>query len=72
MFPNPANDRVTLASNEMITEYIVTDLLGNLVIQGQVNATSIVVSTEDLAAGVYLMKVDTDGGSYLRKFTARH
>jgi hypothetical protein len=72
MFPNPANDRVTLASNELITEYIVIDLLGNLVIQGQVNATSIVVSTEDLAAGVCLMKVDTDGGSYLRKFTVRH
>lgn len=71
-FPNPANDRIQLISSNQIQGYRVADLLGNFILTGSVTGNSATLSTAELAAGIYMIEVETVMGRYLRKITVRH
>ena len=63
IYPNPANDLVTISKNSAIdiTSVIVTDINGRIVKEINNDATTINVS--DLNAGVYFLKINTAEGS---------
>lgn len=60
LYPNPANETVTVVSNANNAGYVLTDLLGRVVKTGvldQVGTKTIVIS--DLSSGIYQLKVGT-------------
>ena len=61
VYPNPASDEVFIQSDNTITKIVVTDLIGNLVIQQTENPVQR-INTASLQNGAYLIKAFTDKG----------
>ena len=61
VYPNPATDEVFIQSENTITKVVVTDLIGNLVIQ-QAEHSVQSINTASLQSGAYLIKAFTDKG----------
>ena len=59
-FPNPANDMLTIRSEEQIIRTITLfDVLGNEVSFIQPNDQQVVIDVSELASGVYIAKIST-------------
>jgi len=70
VFPNPANDFVTIsnADNISVKAISITDLNGRVVKQNTYsNVTNVQVNVSDLASGVYMMSISSDKGSVTKK-----
>ena len=69
IYPNPASDRVTIATELRVEEIAIYDIYGRTVRQ-QVNKTTgqQVVEVADLEAGVYFINIKTDKGNIVRRF----
>ncbi len=69
-YPNPAQDFINLSLGELsrLVTVTLTDVNGRTV-QTNIfeNATQVTVELEDIASGVYLMKIDTQNGSITKK-----
>ncbi|MEZ4779611.1 MAG: T9SS type A sorting domain-containing protein [Flavobacteriaceae bacterium] len=65
-YPNPANDRLNLTSVEMIESVALYNILGQKVIDLDVNATNSQIDVSKLSVGAYIMKVSSNGqtGTY--------
>ena len=61
LYPNPAGDQVTIKSEDNIAKVVVTDILGNLILQETSTAIK-TINTLSLQSGVYLIKAFTDKG----------
>jgi hypothetical protein len=61
IYPNPATDEVYIQSENTISKIVVTDLLGNVVLQQVANSVQ-KINTLSLQSGVYLIKAFTDKG----------
>ena len=61
LYPNPATDCVYLQSDDAISNVVITDLLGNIVLQ-QAEESIKKINTLSLQSGVYLVKSFTDKG----------
>ncbi|MHB8258717.1 MAG: T9SS type A sorting domain-containing protein [Bacteroidia bacterium] len=61
IYPNPTTDEVFIQSENTISKIIITDLLGNIVIQQSGDVVQI-INTSSLQSGVYLVKAFTDKG----------
>ncbi|MEZ4721478.1 MAG: M43 family zinc metalloprotease [Flavobacteriales bacterium] len=62
MFPNPATDMVTITSTNRISEVTIYDFTGRLMTQQRPTNSSLALSTQDLASGVYIVSVTTENG----------
>jgi Secretion system C-terminal sorting domain len=65
VFPNPTTDFLTLHHQntaEHIRAITMTDVLGSIVIQQQINATNTVLDLTNLHKGVYLLKIESTAG----------
>jgi len=63
LYPNPAQDMVTVTSSVPMTHLTVTNYVGQVVYSNEMNeATSVELNTSSYQAGVYLVKIDTDNG----------
>ncbi|MEQ9187534.1 MAG: T9SS type A sorting domain-containing protein [Cryomorphaceae bacterium] len=71
-YPNPADEQVQLVSSNRIQAYRLTDLLGNVLISNAANDNAITLMTSGLAAGIYMVEVETVLGTYFRKITVKH
>lgn len=70
LYPNPAQTSVTLVAGSNINQYVIRDLLGNLVQSASGIAQSKkTIDISNLKAGLYLIEVNTADGSYLKKLT---
>ncbi|MDD7886140.1 family 16 glycosylhydrolase [Flavivirga sp. 57AJ16] len=58
IYPNPANKRIIIASNQIIDKVEVYDILGNLVLDKLGNVKNLEVSR--LSPGIYLVKIFSD------------
>ena len=70
VFPNPANDFVTISNSENISvnSISITDLNGRVVKQNTYsNGTNVQVNISDLSSGVYMMNITSDKGSVTKK-----
>lgn len=72
MYPNPANNSVRIAAEGSINNIAITDLLGNKVGSYLPGSPSIDIMTRELNSGIYMVEVQTDKGTYLRKLTVQH
>lgn len=74
VYPNPSSDLVNIASsdNALINQISVTDLNGRVVKTIAAEGVSAVqVNIADLSAGVYLLSLTSDNGSYTQKIIKR-
>jgi hypothetical protein len=65
-YPNPANDRLNLTSIDYIDNVALYNILGQKVMDFDVNATTTQVDVSRLSVGTYIMKVTSNGqtGTY--------
>jgi len=61
LYPNPAADYVIIQSDNIISKVVITDLLGNELLQQTDNSIK-KINTLSLQSGVYLIKAFTDKG----------
>jgi hypothetical protein len=61
LFPNPATDILNITSSETISEIEIVNVMGQVVRRIEVNADNAVCDVEDLKAGVYMMRIHTEG-----------
>ena len=68
LFPNPANDRVTITSEAAVIEHLnVFDINGRLVHNTTVNAQQHIMQRQGLKPGVYFVQLQFAEGNMVRK-----
>ena len=69
VYPNPANDRITIRSGSgAIINYTVNDQQGRLIRQGNVNASQFDLDRNGLHAGSYFLQLHLRDGTVTRQF----
>ena len=68
IYPNPAKDRVMVTSDVTVNEYTVYDVTGAAVMSNKVNNSTFEVNVDNLPAGVYYMRIYSDGLVQSKKF----
>ena len=61
IFPNPASDILNITSSETISEIEIVNTLGQVVKRIEVNSDKAVCDVEELKAGVYVVRIHTEG-----------
>lgn len=56
LFPNPSQGQFTISSENEIKEIYLYDAKGKVVYEGQAESNSTIISTENLAPGIYMLK----------------
>jgi hypothetical protein len=72
LFPNPSNNYCDINSNESIEMVTVCGLMGNLLQREQVNEKTFRFSTAQLADGMYLINISTQGKTITKKLVVKH
>ena len=70
VYPNPARDLISIegSNGANITSYKVADLNGRVVKSKEsINATAAQINISDLQSGVYMMTINSDNGSAVKK-----
>lgn len=64
IYPNPVNDILSISNNDIITQVSVTNLLGQKILNSIVNSNDVKVDVSQLAAGTYIVNVNTLQGQH--------
>ncbi|HQI69540.1 MAG TPA: T9SS type A sorting domain-containing protein [Bacteroidales bacterium] len=67
IMPNPATDQFTVVTSEKESVITLTNSLGAVIYQAQVNDNNVTVNTAGLNSGIYFVKVETVNGSVVKK-----
>ena len=68
IYPNPANNHINIDCKEgIIQDILIYDVIGREVKQASINQAHIVLDISSLQAGMYIVKVATEGGILTRK-----
>jgi hypothetical protein len=59
LFPNPARDRVTVSSGEVIDNIILFDASGKMMLQKQVDRQELTLDLSGLTPGMYLIRIQS-------------
>jgi hypothetical protein len=70
LYPNPANNQITIATsgNNTITKMSIVDIMGRVILQEDVNATSKAVNVSSLTSGVYFARIEQGNATGSIKF----
>ena len=68
VYPNPTINKINIQSDEQITNVVVYNTLGQLVMNAAPDATNFSMETANLDAGIYFAKLSTEKGSKTVKF----
>lgn len=68
MYPNPANDVLTLSTQNTVNTVEIFNVLGKKVITMQVEDTSAEINVSNLNAGIYLIKYEINNSTSTKKF----
>ncbi len=69
IYPNPASDELTISMNDnAYNEFIITNNVGQILIQHQLNSPVTNVNVKTLPAGLYYITVKGDNGTTVQKF----
>ena len=72
LYPNPTSSSVTIVNdNCMIEKVEVYDVYGQTLRVQQVSSNSVVLPADELAAGMYFVRIITDKGTVVKPFTKR-
>ena len=69
VYPNPAKDLVSVAASSEITNITVYTTTGSTVMQLSPNNNLAKISTKELNAGVYILKIETVNGNSMQRLT---
>jgi len=61
VYPNPANENVNISLDENASKVVVTDMMGKVVFEQKEANEMITVATQDFAAGLYFVLVESKG-----------
>jgi hypothetical protein len=67
IYPNPANEVVNISSAVTVTSIKLMNYTGQIVYSNQTSATQFSINTNDIAAGVYVLQLETENGTSSRK-----
>jgi Secretion system C-terminal sorting domain len=67
IYPNPISSTLNIESASIIKSISISDVNGRIVFQIQNNSDAITINTDDFSAGIYFLKVDTNGGIINKK-----
>ena len=68
IYPNPAQDKVTVTSSMPITQLTITNYVGQVVYSGKFKeVTSIELNTSSFKTGVYLVRLITENGKATKR-----
>lgn len=70
-YPNPANERLTIEASQNIEFVELFNMLGQRLLQQQVNATTTQLDVSGLSTGTYLMKATSNGVTSTYKLIKR-
>ncbi|TVQ93936.1 MAG: T9SS C-terminal target domain-containing protein [Bacteroidetes bacterium] len=62
VYPNPAQDLVTIESNEIITEVRLLNISGQLLKTLEVQDVQVNLKLNDLPAGIYILRIESENG----------
>jgi hypothetical protein len=62
VYPNPARDRITILSPEMIEEYEITGIMGTVLAKGKTNGKALTIDLSGLPEGLYFYRIRLAGG----------
>jgi hypothetical protein len=72
VYPNPANETLTITDLLPNTPLFISDLLGNKVKQLSIETELIPINISDLSNGVYFLNVQSIDGMYTKKIIVQH
>ncbi|MCD4682614.1 MAG: T9SS type A sorting domain-containing protein, partial [Bacteroidales bacterium] len=64
LYPNPATNFFNIKSDHEILNVELMNLMGQRILAEQVNAKTHQINTSELQAGIYIIKVDTESGTF--------
>ena len=67
VFPNPANETVTITATSGITTATITDMVGRSLQSASPRTNSTTIDVRNLPAGTYLLKMQVNGRMYHEK-----
>lgn len=68
IYPNPAKGKVMVSSEVTVNEYRIYDVTGAEIMSNKVNNSTFEVNVDNLPAGVYYMRIYSDGLVQSKKF----
>ncbi|MCQ2286612.1 MAG: T9SS type A sorting domain-containing protein, partial [Bacteroidales bacterium] len=71
LYPNPAQNEVSLRSDDMMSTVNVYDMFGKNVANYQVDAMEAQINVSNLATGMYIAKIATENGIVVKKFAVQ-
>ncbi|MBR4583093.1 MAG: C10 family peptidase [Bacteroidales bacterium] len=71
IFPNPTSDMLNIISSETISEIEIVNVMGQIVLQMNVNGDNAVCNVSNLSNGMYFIRIygNENGNIYTRKLT---
>ncbi|MGL5891296.1 MAG: T9SS type A sorting domain-containing protein, partial [Bacteroidia bacterium] len=72
IYPNPANDLITINSAELFDSWQLYNSAGQLINSGTGASAQLSISTEALSNGVYMLSIQTASGTAQKSITVRH
>lgn len=67
IYPNPANDKVNISSDNNINHVWVLNNMGKIVIENSPNANQVSIDVSMLSPGLYIIKAETNGAVITNK-----
>lgn len=67
IYPNPASTTLNLNANTDISKVVITNSLGQVVYDSEVNLSTKQIDISQYEAGMYLVRVETDNGTAIQK-----
>ena len=68
VFPNPVTDALQIRSDKKILSVTISGLSGNCIqILKDIPENIILINTQNLVSGMYILKIETSGGTFIRK-----
>ena len=69
IYPNPANDVLTVTTGTVIHSIMITNLTGQVIYNNEINSGQVNINTSGFDNGIYLITVHTKNGIFPRKIS---
>ncbi len=67
LYPNPASDLLNIISNYNIKRIKVLNFVGQIILNNDINETTLIINTSTYKAGIYIFQIETDKGIITQK-----